>query len=441
MRKIWILVIFVVGFMVSVSVVVYGANIEAILDSIDGTSGLSVKDSGSVEVANIDSDGNMVIKGGLRLDSGGVEYTTAEDLIVDGKVGIGTTGPTAVLHLKAGTATASTAPLKLTSGTLLTTPEAGAVEFLTDAFYGTITTGAARKTFAFTDSNITGTAANVTGTVAVVNGRTVTTTGSITGTGALTFTAAGTNQNVTLTPSGTGYTLLNGNVGIGTTGPAAKLDVNGTLNVSSSISVGGGTSVGDFVIGANEAVNHQLKLFTGLNNDAEIWFYPYGEYGFKMGNYGTSGAKIFKIKNNNNDVVLAIGPNTTTDVSLLGRLIVSGTGDTTIAGNVGIGTTGPNEKLDVTVGNIAISTAGKTLKVKEGTNACMGTAVLVGGTVTVSTTAVTASSRIFLTIQSSGGTVGSVYISARTAGTSFAITSTSGTDTSTVAWFIVEPAT
>jgi len=70
----------------------------------------------------------------------------------DGNLGIGTTAPTAVLHLKSGSATANTAPLKFTSGTLLTAPEAGAVEFLTDAFYGTITTGAARKQFAFTDT-------------------------------------------------------------------------------------------------------------------------------------------------------------------------------------------------------------------------------------------------------------------------------------------------
>jgi len=37
--------------------------------------------------------------------------------------------PTAKVHIAAGTATANTAPLKLTSGTNLTTPEAGAVEF------------------------------------------------------------------------------------------------------------------------------------------------------------------------------------------------------------------------------------------------------------------------------------------------------------------------
>jgi hypothetical protein len=61
------------------------------------------------------------------------------------RLGIGTASPTAVLHLKAGTATANTAPIKLTSGTNLTTAEAGAIEFTTDDYFATITTGAARK--------------------------------------------------------------------------------------------------------------------------------------------------------------------------------------------------------------------------------------------------------------------------------------------------------
>lgn len=50
-------------------------------------------------------------------------------LATNGKVGIGTTTPTALLMLAAGTATASTAPLKFTSGTLNTTAEAGAIEY------------------------------------------------------------------------------------------------------------------------------------------------------------------------------------------------------------------------------------------------------------------------------------------------------------------------
>ncbi|MEU8948786.1 hypothetical protein [Streptomyces sp. NPDC048489] len=90
-------------------------------------------------------------------------------------------------------------------------------------------------------------------------------------------------------------------------------------------------------------------------------------------------------------------------------------------------------------GSVGTSTAGFGLKVKEGSNAKMGTAVLVGGIVTVSTTAVASNSRILLTIQVPGGTVGSVYVNTRTAGTSFVIKSTSASDTSTVAWVILDP--
>jgi hypothetical protein len=92
-------------------------------------------------------------------------------------------------------------------------------------------------------------------------------------------------------------------------------------------------------------------------------------------------------------------------------------------------------------GNVSINGVGKTLLIKEGVNAKMGTATLNGTTaVTVATTAVTATSRIQLTTQAPGGTVGSPYVFARTAGTSFQIKSTAAGDTSTVAWMIVEPA-
>ena len=67
-----------------------------------------------------------------------------------GTTGFGIVKPTALIHLCQGTTTIP--PLKFTSGLLLTLPQAGAVEFLTDAWYGTITTGIARKTFAFLES-------------------------------------------------------------------------------------------------------------------------------------------------------------------------------------------------------------------------------------------------------------------------------------------------
>lgn len=61
--------------------------------------------------------------------TGSTTPTAKMTITSTGNVGIGATTPTARLHLPAGTATASTAPIKLTSGTLLTTAEAGAMEY------------------------------------------------------------------------------------------------------------------------------------------------------------------------------------------------------------------------------------------------------------------------------------------------------------------------
>jgi hypothetical protein len=91
--------------------------------------------------------------------------------------------------------------------------------------------------------------------------------------------------------------------------------------------------------------------------------------------------------------------------------------------------------------DLKLGTAGNGLYIKEGTNATMGVVTLVLGVATVSTTKVTANSRIFLTTQ--GGTLTNIanhYVSGRTAGTSFTITSMNLLDTSDVAWLIVEPA-
>ena len=72
-----------------------------------------------------------------------------------------------------------------------------------------------------------------------------------------------------------------------------------------------------------------------------------------------------------------------------------------------------------------------------------GLATLVAGTVTISSSIVTANSRIFCTIQSLGtvSTPKEIAVTARVPGTSFTITSADGTDTSLIAWFIIEPGT
>lgn len=59
--------------------------------------------------------------------------------------------------IRPGTAAAGTAPLKFTSGTLLTAPETGAAEFAGDNLYFTITTGTVRKKVALYDDASGGT--------------------------------------------------------------------------------------------------------------------------------------------------------------------------------------------------------------------------------------------------------------------------------------------
>ena len=93
----------------------------------------------------------------------------------------------------------------------------------------------------------------------------------------------------------------------------------------------------------------------------------------------------------------------------------------------------------VSEGNLICDVAGKGLQIKEGSNARMGTSTLVGGTVTVSNTSVTANTRIVLSRSTTGGTTGDLSYTV-SAGVSFAINSSSGTDTSTVVWLLAEPA-
>lgn len=84
--------------------------------------------------------------GSAQLNIGNVLYGTglyssasnSSTPTTSGKIGIGLTTPTAVLHLKAGTTSANTAPLKFSIGSNLTTPEDGAMEYNGAHLYLTI---------------------------------------------------------------------------------------------------------------------------------------------------------------------------------------------------------------------------------------------------------------------------------------------------------------
>jgi uncharacterized protein (TIGR02145 family) len=108
----------------------------------------------------------------------------------------------------------------------IASPAIGLLVFQTDAPEGFYYYNAASVWVYITNTN------SPVGILAVENGGTGTTTGSITGTNALTFAAGGSNQNVKLTPSGTGSIVLQGNTGINTIGSSP--DSKAILDVSST---------------------------------------------------------------------------------------------------------------------------------------------------------------------------------------------------------------
>ena len=155
----------------------------------------------------------------------------------------------------------------------------------------------------------------------------------------------------------------------------------------------------------------------------------------------------FSIKNGTvtSYISLEAGGGTTMSGSTANALLINNSSTTNL---IVLGTLDDSK---FTIGNTALTTTtmsslplhfetlGQGLSFAEGTNAIMGQVTLVAGSKVVSTTKVTADSRIILTNNASSGTPGFLYVSARVVSTSFTITSSSGADTSNVAWLILEP--
>lgn len=97
---------------------------------------------------------------------------------------------------------------------------------------------------------------------------------------------------------------------------------------------------------------------------------------------------------------------------------------------------GSGAKLQ-SAGNFSLTSGSSVMMKSGGFTARIGQSTLVAGTVTVSNTTVTANTRIFLTVSTVGGTPGSLR-TAKSAGTSFTISSSNVAETSTVDWFMIE---
>lgn len=142
---------------------------------------------------------------------------------------------------------------------------------------------------------------------------------------------------VAATSLGVGFLVLNGNVGIGTASPGAKLDVQGTIRtgaaagVSTPIELGGASPIG---VGA---VHYSYIDFHGDDT--------YTDYGLRVlrGNTGPDAISQLVHRGTGDFFLTALEPAAiklrTANVD---RVIIGA------SGNVGIGMTNPTTKLDVT---------------------------------------------------------------------------------------------
>lgn len=215
------------------------------------TSGVYIASAG---VVRSEGTGGLVL---ADIGGGGIKFSTAGTtekarLDTSGRLGIGVT-PTALLHLKAGTTSGNTAPIKLTSGSLMSSAEAGAIEFLTDGLYYTQTTGTTRQQIASLAGTETLTNKTVnlsSNTLTATSAQLATAVSDETGSGALVFATSPT----LVTPSlgAATVTTINGNT-IGT----------GSIKISSGTGSPEGAvvgSVGDIFLRTNGGANTTLYV-------------------------------------------------------------------------------------------------------------------------------------------------------------------------------------
>jgi len=206
-----------------------------------------------------------------------------------------------------------------------------------------------------------------------------------------------------------------GAVAIGTAGPRVEFDS------SYRYTVNGLGAVGERIaMRVNDRMDVAGRIsFAG--NLAQIGWDPTNSVGFLNALSGT-----FRLRNTASEdiALLASGGFSTPSSAFSGKSLIMGTRKLWFDGGTLYSKSGtPSSATD---GSYVVP-------------ARVGTVVLVGGTATVADTATSATDIILLTSQVGGGTPGWVRVSGRVDATSFTITSSSGTDTSTIGYFIWKP--
>lgn len=145
----------------------------------------------------------------------------------------------------------------------------------------------------------------------------------------------------------------------------------------------------------------------------------------------SSSGSVLSVVGTSNQVSVSTSSGTAT-VSLPSAITTPGSLTTTTTLTATLG------NITATNGNLSLATAGNKIVIATGSNASVGTSAAMSGTpgaVTVSTTACSATAKIFFCRATTGGTPGQVSITAQD-GTGFTLTST-GNETSTFNWWII----
>ncbi len=278
----------------------------------------------------------------LALSTAGAERVRVNST---GNVGIGVTSPTAMIHLPASTTAAGTAPIKITAGTLMTTPEAGAIEFDGTSLY--YTNGSGRQTLstgaggAMTSlggqSGATQTFANDTN----VTMSSATDTHTLGWTGQLSLARGGTNANLTAANGGIIYSTASA-LAVTTAGTAGQvLTSNGAgAPVWASAVADGAAAIAYKMNTAAAYSTAGAKLFSVQNNSTEK-FYVDKDGGGSFAGALAVGGKITNVTDptNNQDaatkayVASVISTNNGSYLALAGDTLTGALGIT--AGTVG----------------------------------------------------------------------------------------------------------
>lgn len=205
----------------------------------------------------------------------------------------------------------------------------------------------------------------------------------------------------TFTAGANTLVVTNGNVGIGTATPASPLTVNGAVEAPRFTN--NGTMIIAAAAGGDLGIRSASQIFFntgGATGGTERWFIS------SVGHW-----KPFL--------------NVSYDIGSSTEFVRTGYVANVTASNVLV-----NTSLSMTTN--------ASLVIQSGPKQRAGNATLVGGTVTVANTSVTANTVVMLTRKTSGGTIGTAITYTLSAGTSFTITSDNVLDTSVFSYFLIE---